>query len=95
MGHGSVSLEGKTPKAALFWVFCFLLSYNIKRIKSKTENNKILHKDFKLDKAYPPKIAPCGDFFKGVTIDSHGKAINFGVGNAVPGVPVVSAFRHS
>ena len=66
MGHGSVGLEGKTPKAALFCVFCFLLFYNIKRIKSKTENNKILHKDFKLDKAYPPKIAPCGDFFKGV-----------------------------
>jgi hypothetical protein len=30
-----------------------------------------------------------------VTIDSHGNAINFGVGYAVPGVPVVSAFRHS
>ena len=66
MGHGSVGLEGKTPKAALFCVFCFLLSYNIKRIKSKTEINKILHKDFELDKAYPPKIDYLWSFFKGV-----------------------------
>jgi hypothetical protein len=53
----------QNPKAALFCVFCFLLFYNIKRIKSKTENNKILHKDFELDKAYPPKIAHLWRFF--------------------------------
>jgi hypothetical protein len=54
----------QNTKAALFWVFCFLLSYNIKRIKSKTENNKILHKDFKMDKAYLPKIAHLWRFFQ-------------------------------
>jgi hypothetical protein len=54
----------QNPKAALFWVFCFLHSYNIKRVKSKTEINKILHKDFKMDKAYPPKIDHLWRFFQ-------------------------------